>query len=126
MTPPVFPVARAGDVQATPSSGTDYPNATSPTATGSWAAGTISLTTVSVAQSDSKDIVTTASCQFVFTGTNSQSGATFTSSPSTVTLTSVVRKLQVNSSYPLVNGDQATDSFGNRLSVSSIAKWQTA
>jgi hypothetical protein len=45
--------------------------ATSPSATGSWAAlGPVSDTVVSVAEPDGKQIVVPATCQFSFTGTN--------------------------------------------------------
>jgi hypothetical protein len=120
------PVARSGDVSPTASSATNYPNDTSPTATGSWAAlGKVSETTVSVAESDSKAIVISATCQFSFTGTL-KNGTSFTSPPSTVTLNPAMRKLKVGGSYPLVNGDEATDTFNNKLSVSSTATWRTA
>jgi hypothetical protein len=121
------PVARAGDVSATASSATNYPNDKSPAATGSWAVlGAVSETTVSVAESDGSKVVRSASCQFSFTGTNTQGGASFTSPPSTVTLTPATRKLKVGGSYPLVDGDEATDAFGNKVSVSSTATWRTA
>jgi hypothetical protein len=120
------PVARAGDVSATVSSAKNYPNDTSPTATGSWAVvSAVSETIVSVAGSDGKKIVRSATCQFSFTGTNTQSGASFTSS-STVTLTPATRKLKVGGSDPLVDGDEATDTFGNKVSVSCTATWRTA
>lgn len=123
------PVARAGDTGATASSATSYPNDTSPTATGgTWTVvGTVSETTVSVAASDGKKIVCSARCKFSYTGTNTQTGATFTlPSPVTVTLTPATRKLKTGGSYPLVDGDKQTDIYGNELSVSSAATWRTA
>jgi uncharacterized protein YjdB len=120
------PVARTGDVSATASSAKNYPNDTAPTATGSWAVlGKVFETPASVAESDARAIVISATCQFSFTGTTT-SGASFTSPPSTVTLNPTTRKLKVGGSYPLVNGDEAPDAFGNKLSVSSTATWQTA
>lgn len=121
------PVARAGDVRATASSATNYPDNISPTATDSWTVlGVVSETTVSVAESDGSKVVRSASCQFSFTGTNTQSGASFTSPTSTVTLTPATRKLTVGGSAPLVDGDEAKDTFGNKVSVSSTATWRTA
>lgn len=120
------PVARAGDVRATASSATNYPNDTAPTATGAWAAlGSVTETTVTVAGSDGRRVVRTASCTFGFTGTNTQSGAAFTSPPSTVTLNPATRTLKVGGGDPLVDGDEATDTFGNKVSVSSSATWRT-
>jgi hypothetical protein len=122
----VKPVARAGDVQALASSATNYPNDASPTATGTWAPlGPVTETTVQVAGSDGRRVVRSASCQFGFTGTNTQSGAAFTSPPSTVTLNPASRKLKVGGGDPLVDGDEARDAFGNQLRVSSSASWRT-
>lgn len=121
------PVARAGDVSPTPSSATNYPDDKSPTATGSWAAaGNVSETPASGATSDGKKIIVSATCDFVFSGTTKVDGAPFTSSPpSTVTLSPASRTLKVGGD-PLVDGDEKTDTYGNKLSVSSTATWQTA
>jgi hypothetical protein len=84
-------------------------------------------TTVSVAASDGKNIVCSATCQFIFSGTD-QSGNPFTSPPVTVTLTPTTHRLKVGGNYPLVDKDKAEDTggYGNKLSVSSTATWLTA
>ncbi len=121
------PVARAGDASATASTAKSYPNDTSPTATGQWkTAGPVSETPVAGAQSDGKKIITSAACSFVFTGNLTSPGnLSFTSPPSKVTLTPASRILKAGGSDPLVDGDEAADTFGNKVSVSSTATWQT-
>jgi hypothetical protein len=123
------PVARAGDVSPTASPAKNYPKdpPPPPTATGSWAEvpGSMSETTVSVAASDGKNIVCSASCQFIFSGKD-QSNNPFTSPPVTVTLTPSTHKLKVGDNYPLVDKDEVEDTYGNKLSVSSTATWRTA
>lgn len=118
------PVARAGDVAATASSATNYPNDASPTATGAWTAGQVSETTVGIAGSDGARVVRQASCVFTFAGSNTQSGAPV-SSTSTVTLNPSPRLLKVDGRDPLVAGDEAQDLYGNTLRVTSSASWRT-
>lgn len=118
------PVARAGDVRATPGTSPNYPNETAPTAAGTWSAGTVSETTVAKAGSDGARVVHAASCTFTFNGSNTQSGATVTVT-SVVTLNPGSQVLQVGGSDPLVDGDEQRDVYGNTLRVSSSATWRT-
>ncbi len=119
------PVARAGDVRATASLATNYPNETAPTATGEWSAGPVSEATVAVAGSDGARVVRAASCTFTFEGSNTQSGALVTVF-STVNLDPLPRVLTVGGFDPLVDGDEEGDDYGNTLRVASSATWRTA
>ena len=119
-------LARAGDVKATASTATNYPDDTAPTATGTWAVlGMVNETDVEVASSDGKRLVRSASCQFQFTGTPKSGSGSFTSPPSEVTLKPSSQRLKVVGSDPLVDGDEAKDTYGNKISVSSSATWRT-
>lgn len=110
-------VARSGDVSATAGT-TAYSGATS----GTWTAATPALTTTTVLSCDGA-VVTKATCSFSFSGTNGQSPVTGTSS---VTLSPGRLALTVDGVSPLVDGDSAKDSYGNKLSVSSGAALTTA
>lgn len=122
------PVARKGDVQATPSTATNYPDDAAPTATGAWAPdpGGVVEIPLSSASSDGNQLVSSASCTFLFTGTLTSSGSAFTSPPSVVTLDPAPRILRVGGSDPLVNGEEAKDLYDNKISVSSSARWRSA
>ena len=106
-------VARSGDVSAA-AGATPYTGATS----GTWTAGTPELTTSGVLSSDGRAAVVKARCSFSFSGTNGQTGVT---GSSTVTLEPGGRALTAAGVCPLVDGDTAEDSFGNKVSVASDA-----
>ncbi|MBM2614003.1 hypothetical protein JIG36_00340 [Actinoplanes sp. LDG1-06] len=104
-------VARSGDVTATAGT-TFFTGATS----GSWTAGSVSETTHTKL---SKALVS-ASCVFSFTGKN-DAGAVVTGTE-TVTLKAGSTKLRA---AVLRNGDEATGTFGNKLSASAAWKLHT-
>jgi hypothetical protein len=121
-------LARVGDVHATVSTAKNYPNDAAPTATGNWAVSPSGVTEKPVpsAACGGSAVVVSATCAFVFTGTNSASGAPFTSPLSIVSLASQQHILRVGSSYPLVDGDENHDEYGNSLKVDSTATWRCA
>jgi hypothetical protein len=122
-----LPVARVGDVVATVSPATSFPTTGPPTATGSWSAAGVVPVPASGATAGAAKVLVGASCVFTFTGTTTSSPSSpFTSPPSTVTLTPRTRVLHRVEGAPLVNGDTASDAFGNKLTVASTATWRTA
>ena len=113
------PVAAEGDVSAQGGS-TPY----SPAVSGTWTPGTVVLSKYTKLTIGGDATVWKAECSFSFTGPDSN-GVTVTGS-SSVTLTAGSTKLQGGSSNVLRHGDQASDSYGNKLSVSSSRNLKSA
>ena len=111
---PAKPAAGDGDVSATvgkkPFTGADK---------GTWTAGRVQLTTYAKLKAGGKAVVHKAECTFSFSGT---AGNTTVSGSSTVTLTKTGRPLQKGQQSVLVDGDSATDDFGNKLTASSTRR----
>lgn len=118
-------VARKGDVKATASNRTAYPSPEAPTATGgSWAVvGQVERTLAEATGSDGERLVTAATATFTFTGGTLPNGNPFPQQPpSTVMLAATPQQvLTVGGADILVDGNEKTDSFGNKLSVTSAA-----
>lgn len=112
-------VAVAADVSA---SGGTTPY--SPAVSGTWTPGSVSCDSYAKLKTGSAATVWKASCDFSFTGPDSN-GVTVTGS-SSVTLTASATKLQGGGTNVLRDGDQATDSYGNKLSVAASGKLRSA
>lgn len=112
------PVAREGDVTAKVGT-TPYTGATS----GTWSSGSLTLTTAPLASSDGKVVVVKAESSFTFSGANSSTAVTGSSS---VVLSPGQLLLSIDGTAPLVDGDSAQDAFGNTVSVSSSATLHTS
>ncbi len=110
-------LGRQGDVTA--SVGTVFfTGATS----GTWTAGSVSVTTSDALRSDGSLAATEATCDFTFSGSN---GTSPVAGSSTVKLSPSTRAIRVGGRHPLVDGDAATDAYGNSLQVSSSASVRT-
>ena len=105
------PVAGDGDVAAT--AGTGVPRTAD---SGKWKAGPVQLKTYAKLKAGGKPVAHQAECTFSFVGTKGNSTVT---DSSTVTLTESGRPLQKGQQSVLVSGDSASDSFGNKLAVTS-------
>jgi hypothetical protein len=110
-------VARSGDVSAaagtTPATGAD---------SGTWTAGTLTLSTADLLSSDGRAVVVEAACTFSFTG---KAGNTAVTDSSTVELKPGSPALLVGGTHPLLDGDAEEDDYGNTVSVSSDAALRT-
>jgi hypothetical protein len=109
------PVAGDGDVSATAGT-TPFTGAQG----GTWTAGPVQLKTYAKLKAGGMPVVHQAECTFSFSGNNA-SGATVAGT-STVTLTKPGRLLQKGQQSVLADGDSATDSFGNKLAVTSTRR----
>jgi hypothetical protein len=90
---------------------------------GTWKAGAVQLTTYAKLEAGGKPVVHKAECTFSFEGT---AGTATVKGASDVTLTRPGRPLQKGQQSVLVDGDSATDEFGNKLSVSSTRRLRCA
>ena len=114
-------VARAGDVSATPG--------TTPVtgSTGTWTKqGEVNETKKTTFTSDGSAVVVKATCTFSYSGNTTSTPSSPVTDSSTVTLNPQSRKLTVGGDSPLVDGESAEDSYGNKLSVASSAAWSTS
>lgn len=111
---PPISVAIQGDVVATP--GTVPATGA---ASGTWTAGPVSYQSYSKLKVGG-NVIHQASCTFNFSGATS--GGSAVTDVSTVTLTAGSTKLQKGSTFVLQNGDQKSDSFGNKLQAQSSRK----
>lgn len=122
-------IARSGDVRATPVVPAPpkglWPGATN----GAWSIGTLAgtatvveLTTSDLVSSDGRSSVAKAVATFSFRGTD---GTNAVQGESTVTLQGGSPLVSLAGVAPLVDGDSAEDSYGNKLSVSSSATLAT-
>ena len=114
-------VAAEGDVTATAGT-TPFTGAQS----GTWAAGSITVTAHADLQVGGAAAISKANCTFSFSGLNS-SGVTVTGQES-VTLMAGATKLHDGEDTVLLDGDQATGpgGFGNKLKVTSTRKLKTS
>jgi hypothetical protein len=110
------PVAGDGDVSAT--AGTTLLTGADK---GTWTAGPVQLKTYAKLEAGGKPVVHEAECTFSFSGTAGNAPKNGTSK---VTLTKPGRPLQKGQQSVLVDGDSATDSFGNKLAVTSTRRLQ--
>ena len=107
-------VAVQGDASASAGSAM-YTGATS----GSWTAGPVTETKYDVLTSGGKKVIYKAECSFSFVGENS--GGSAVTGESSVTLEASGTGLQGGSTFVLVDGESANDSYGNTVSVSASA-----
>jgi hypothetical protein len=113
------PVAVASNVSAmagtTPFTGAE---------SGTWTPGPVQCQSHAKLQIGGAATVWQATCSFAFAGASS-SGAAI-SGTSSVTLTAPATKLQGAGNNVLRDGDENSDSYGNKLSVSASGKLQSA
>jgi len=109
-------VATAGTVTPTP--GTDV-TAGGKADNGAWTAGPVTELAYPKLTAAQGAVIHGASCRFAFAGSKSGSPVAVTSS---VTLTAAVTKLQHGVAGVLVDGDTASDVYGNALTVHAVAK----
>jgi hypothetical protein len=111
-------VAARGDVSAeagtTPSSKAD---------SGTWTAGPVSVTTFDDLTVGGDPVVVEAECTFTFSGTKGNSAV---ADSATVTLTAADHPLLGTQDSVLVHGDEESDTYGNKVSVSSTRDLRTA
>jgi hypothetical protein len=88
---------------------------------GTWTAGSVQLKTYAKLEAGGKPVVHQAECTFSFSGS---AGNTAVTGTSRVTLTKPGRPLQKGQQSVLVDGDSVTDSFGNKLAVTSTRRLQ--
>lgn len=112
-------VAGEGDVSATPGN-MPFTGAQS----GTWTAGSVSVTAHPDLQVGGAAAISQASCVFSFTGANSS--GTAVTGQETVTLAAGATKLHDDQTSVLVDGDEAVGMFGNKLLASSARKLKTA
>lgn len=117
-------MARAGDPVATASTLTEYP-LTGDSATGAWVAAPVSETTTPHTRVDGRAVVVEATCTFTFTGSLKSNGAAYTTI-SDVTLSPASRVLRSGGDRPLVVGDSAQDTHGNRVEVTAAGTLTTS
>jgi hypothetical protein len=111
---PTRGVATKDDVTAT--AGTKPVEGAAPD--GIWKAGTITTTAHPHLRAGGGEVIHEASCTFDFSG-HVDGGTAPKTGNSTVTLTATARRLQHDRGSVLVDGDRASDRFGNTLSVAS-------
>jgi hypothetical protein len=116
---PSIPVARQGEVTATAGT-TPYTGADS----GTWTPGSINSTAHTKLKRGGTSVIRQASCLFSFSGANSS--GTAVAGTSTVTLTAGTTKLQKGVSNVLQDGDEASDSYGNKLKAITSGKLKSA
>jgi hypothetical protein len=117
MTASAKSLACQADVSATPGTA-PFTGA----ASGTWTAGEITVTPHPRLQVGETPVISGAACTFAFVSTDG-SGVT---GSQTVTLSAGATKLRDGPATLLVNGDQATDAFGNTLHVASARKLATS
>jgi hypothetical protein len=113
------PVAVASDVSAT--AGTGLVDGAD---SGTWTPGPVQCQSHAKLQIGGAETVWQATCNYVFSGLSS-SGVGVPGA-SSVTLTASATKLQGGGSNVLRDGDENSDEFGNKLSVSASGKLQSA
>lgn len=104
-----------GDTVATASAATAP--STQPTWQGAWTAGAVSETSYPKLAVEGVKVIHEARCTFSFSGGDTASNGAPVSTNSTVTLRAGTTLLQKANSKVLVNGDNASDSHGNRLEI---------
>jgi len=105
-------VARSGDVTAAASAGLVFPGGTADS--GSWTAGAVAEQPAATLTDTGAAALFQATCTFSFKG---KVGNTPVTGSSTVTLAADATRLRVGGASLLLDGDGATDAFGNALSA---------
>lgn len=103
-------VAVDGDVTAT-AGATPYTGAES----GTWTAGPITSSSYSALKSGGRPVIWKAECTFAFSGASSSGAAV--AGQETVTLTATTKLVNKHQNNVLVDGDEASGTYGNKLSV---------
>lgn len=116
------PVAVEGDTVATASS-VPAPS-TQPGWSGKWTAGAVSETSYPKLTVEGVKVIHEARCTFSFSGKETASSAPV-SMTSNVTLRAGATILQKGNSKVLVDGDNASDSHGNRLEIKATGALKT-
>lgn len=91
---------------------------------GVWTAGPVNSTSYAKLKSEGKKVIWKATCNFSFSGSSS-SGAAIAGNE-IVNLTATVKLLNNSQSNVLVDGDNVTGIYGNKLQVSASGKLATA
>jgi len=121
----IRPLARQGDIRARPSANGHFV-AEAGSATGTWTAPDPALTLLAPARAATEPLVASASCTFRFKGTLDAEPHTVVTGSSSVRLVARPTVVRVGGADVLRDGDQASDTFGNRLVVASAAPWRSA
>lgn len=115
------PVAVTSDVAATAGTGL-YTGA----AKGTWMPGPVTVSTYAKLTIGGAAAAWQAKSTFAFAGFGPTPAETPISGTSTVTLSASTKKLQGRASHVLVNGDEKSDSYGNKVKVSASGKLRSA
>lgn len=112
-----------GDTVATASAMTAP--STQPSWQGAWTAGPVSETSYPKLTVQGAKVIHEARCTFSFSGGDTASNGAPVATSSTVTLRAGATILQKGNSKVLVNGDNASDSHGNRLEIAAAGALAT-